>query len=141
MSQNSYFTDGKWTFKRIGRNIWKIYLTKNPYSITMTGSAVTTQLHIPFAHRWLRMHLYHTDSSYATSVNNLSVTLKRAAGTVHPLNKFEEYLFSEDYVVSSKVTEVYGEGFEYEAGVYSLILNTVTTELIFPIFYVQKLEA
>jgi hypothetical protein len=38
------------------------------------------------------------------------------------------------------IIEKFGEGFEYEAGTYNLILNTTNTDLIFPVFYIQKLE-
>jgi len=130
---------GVWTFKRIGKNIFKIYVTADPNSITMTGANVTTQLQIPFPHRILRMHLYHTNSAYAASTNALTIILRRSAGTLTPA-KFVEDLFNEDGIIVSKVTEVYGEGFEYEAGIYDLILNSTNTDLIFPIFYLQKLE-
>jgi len=131
---------GVWTFKRIGKNIYKIYVTTDPNSITMTGSDVKTQLQIPFPHRILRMHLYHTDSAYAASTDALNVILRRSAGTLTPA-KFVEDLFNESGITASKITEVYGEGFEYEAGIYDVILNSTSTDLIFPIFYVQKLEA
>jgi len=133
-------THGGWTFKRIGKNIYKIYRELSPYSITMTGADVTTKLPIPFPHRILRMHIYHTDSAYAASVDALDVILRRAAGSLTP-EKFEEDLFNESGIVLSKVTEVFGEGFEYEAGIYDVILNSTATDLIFALFYVQKLEA
>jgi len=128
-----------WTFKRIGKNIYKIYVTADPNSITMTGSDVKTQLKIPFPHRILRMHLYHTNSAYAASTNALTIILRRSASTLTPA-KFVEDLFNGS-ATASKISEVYGEGFEYEAGIYDLILNSTNTDLIFPIFYLQKLEA
>lgn len=133
-------THGGWIFKRIGKNIYKIYRELSPYSITMTGANVTTKIPIPFPHRILRMHLYHTNSTYVASTDALAAILRRAAGSLTP-ERVEEDLFNETAIVASKITEKYGEGFEYEAGVYDLILNTTNTDLIFPILYVQKLEA
>lgn len=129
-----------WTFKRIGKNIYKIYRTVSPNAITMTGADVTTQLQIPFPHRLLRMHLYHTTSAYVASSGMLTVTLARRETTLTP-ERFKENVFYESSIPASIITEVYGEGFEYEAGIYELTLNTNSTDLIFPLFYVQKLEA
>ena len=131
---------GGWTFQRFARNIYKATRTTAPHSITMTGSDVTTQLQIPFPHRILRMHCYHTDSAYAESDIPMAVILRRRVATVTPA-KFSEDLFNEDNINVSKMTEVFGEGFEYEAGIYDVILNTTSTHLIFPMFYIQKLEA
>ena len=130
--------EGVWTRERIGKNIWKYHITVSPNSITMTGAAVETQLSIPFPHRWLRMHFYHTDSAYAASETELSITIKRPVGLVSPA-KFEEYLFHEEKILDSKITEMFGEGFEYERGVWVVSLLSTATDLIFPIFYVQKL--
>lgn len=132
------FKQGLWTFKRIGKNIYKATITKSPYSITMTGSDVETELHIPFPHRWIRMHFYHTDSSYAANTTATAVYMKRSAGKIHPV-LFEEYLIAHSALTNSKLTETFGETYEYEIGTYTLLLNTTTTQLIFPVFYVQRL--
>jgi hypothetical protein len=55
--------------------------------------------------------------------------------------RFSEDLLNDVGVVASRITEVYGDNFKYEAGAYDLILTTTATDLIFPVFYVQKLEA
>jgi len=128
-----------WTFERVAMNIWKIYRTASPHSITMTGSAVTTQLVIPFAHRWLRMSFYHTDSSYAASTANLSVTMQRTADTIVPAN-FQEKLFADTAIITATSTETFGTKFEYERTIYDLLLNSTNTHLVFPLFYIQKLE-
>ena len=128
-----------WTFERVAQNIWKIFRTTAPHSITMTGAAVTTELVIPFAHRWLRMNWYHTDSAYAASVVNLSVTMQRTADTIVPAN-FEEDLFEDTAIVTATATEVFGEAFEYERTIYDLIMDTTNGHLVFPVFYIQKLE-
>ena len=129
-----------WTFERVAQNIWKIFRTTAPHSITMTGAAVTTQLNVPFAHRWLRMSWYHTDNAYAASVANLSVTMQRTADTIVPAN-FEENLFEDAAIVAATATETFGEKFEYERTLYDLILDSTNAHLIFPVFYIQKLEA
>ena len=130
--------EGVWTRERIGKNIWKYYITVSPHSITMTGAAVETQLSIPFPHRWMRAHFYHTTSAYVASSDVLDIIIKRPVGLASPA-KFEEYLFAEAKIVDDKVTEVFGEGFEYERGVWVISLSSTATDLIFPIFYVQKL--
>ena len=139
--EQKYYHEGVWTFQRIGKNIWKIYITKSPHSITMKGSDVTTELHIPFIHRWLRIHFFHTDSSYdaVTGGDRLNILLKRTAGTLTP-QKFEEYLYKETGLTSARITEVFGESFEYESGIHQLVLNSTSTNLVFPVFYIQKLE-
>jgi len=128
-----------WTFERVAMNIWKIYRTASPHSITMTGSAVTTQLVIPFAHRWLRMSFYHTDSAYAASTANLSITMQRTADTIVPAN-FAEDLFEDTVIVTDTATEVFGTAFEYERTLYHLIMDSTNNHLVFPVFYIQKLE-
>jgi hypothetical protein len=129
-----------WVFQHVAKNIYKIYPARSPHSITMTGADVTTALRIPFPHRLIRLHWRHTDSAYAASTDALAIILRRPEGSMTP-EHFEEDVFNETNIVKSKGTEKYGEGFEYEAGVYSVILNTTNTDLIFPILYVQKLES
>ena len=137
-TENKKFVNG-WTFERVAQNIWKVYRTTAPHGVTMTGAAVTTQLNIPFAHRWLRMHFYHTDDSYDASILNLSVTMQRTADTILPAN-FEEDLFEDTAIVAATSTEVFGEAFEYERTLYDLILDSTVDHLVFPVFYIQKLE-
>ena len=132
------FTIGGWTFKRFAKNFFKIYRTVSPNTITMTGAAVETQLSIPFPHRWNHVHFYHTTSAYVASSAVLDIIIKRTVGLVTPA-KFEEYLFHEEKILDSKITEMFGEGFEYERGVWVVSLTSTATDLIFPIFYVQKL--
>ena len=85
------------------------------------------------------MHFYHTDSSYDASIDNLSVTMQRTADTIVPAN-FEEDLFEDTAIVTATATETFGEKFEYERTLYDLILDSTNAHLIFPVFYIQKLE-
>jgi hypothetical protein len=131
---------GVWTIERIAKtNLYKVYITLDPHAITMTGLNVVTQLHIPFPHRWLRIHFCHTDAAYAPSLAYLRITLRRELGTMFP-PLFIDDLFCEFNMNAVLIIEKFGEGFEYEAGTYNLILNTTNTDLIFPVFYIQKLE-
>lgn len=132
-----YQNDG-WSRGRIGKNIWKYFRTVSPHAITMTGAAVTTQLHIPFPHRWLRTTFYHTSSAYVENYELLSATIQRSIGTFTPA-KFKETLFAETEITDPDWTELWGERFEYEAGVWDIILTAASTDLIFPLFYVQNL--
>ena len=135
------FLGAIWTMVRIGNtNIYKVYITAAPNGIVMTGAAVTTQIAVPFPHRWLRIHFYHTTIAFVASADALAITLRRPAGAMTP-ERFSEDLYNVAATVASRITEVFGGDFEYEAGAYDLILNTTATDLIFPLFYIQKLEA
>jgi len=135
------YLGGVWTMARIGKtNIYIIRVTAAPGTIAMTGNAVITQLTIPFPHRWVRIHFYHMTAVYAASVDALAIILRRTAGTLTPV-RFSEDVFNGAAIVASRITEVFGEAFEYEAGTYDLSLNTTNTDLVLPLFYVQKLEA
>ena len=137
------YSEGFWTIERIGKtNIYKVYITAEPRAIAMPAVAadVTTQLHIPFSHKWLRFHFYHTDAAYAISIQPLRITIRRAVTTMLPVQFLDE-LFCEFEITDVIGIEKFGEGFEYEAGVWNIILNTAATELVFPLFYIQKLEA
>lgn len=129
-----------WTFKRIGKNIWKIYPTASPHSITMTGSDVTTPLTIPFPHRLVRLTFFHTDSSYAAVTDELDITLKRTQAQGYP-QKFEEIVYYDASLQDSYPTARGGETYEYEGSVYQLILKCGTSgHLVFPVLYIQMLE-
>ena len=134
---------GFWTMERIGKtNIYKVFITAEPRAIAMPAVAadVTTQLSIPFPHRWLRVHFYHTTAAFVVSFEPLRITIRREVTTMLPVEFLDE-LFCEFDITDVIGIEKFGEGFEYEAGVWNIILNTVATELVFPLFYIQKLEA
>jgi hypothetical protein len=133
---------GPWTMERVGKtNIYKVYITAIPHAVTMPAVAadVTTQLQIPWPHKWLRIHFYHTTAAFGVSVTAMRVTLRRAVGVMFP-NEFLDELFCEFDITDTIMIEKFGEGFEYEACTWALILNTTATELVFPVFYIQKLE-
>jgi hypothetical protein len=130
---------GLWTFECIGKtNEYKVYPTVDPNGIAMTAADVVTQLHIPFPHRWEHIHFYHTTAAYVASADALAAILRRTAGTLTPV-RFSEDLFNEPALVASRITEVFGEPFKYEATTYNLTLNTTNLHLIFPLFYISKL--
>lgn len=129
---------GLWEFHNIARNFIKIYPHTSPHKITMTGSAVETQLQIPFMHRLNKLIMYHTDSSYAASAVALDIYLDRKAGQNFP-PKFEERVFKRLAYNKAKATIVLGERYEYEASVYTLSLNSTNTHLIFPVLYIQRI--
>jgi len=135
------FTVGDWVFQQVAKNIFKVHWQPDPHGIAMTGSDVEKRLNIPFPHRWLRMTFYHTDSSYAVSTDALFIHIYRKAGAIAPLSKLVESLFREHDIVASKITEVWGLAFEYEACDWQLVLNSTSTDIIFPIFYVQRLPS
>ena len=140
-SGQRYFTEGAWHFDLVAKNIWKIYYSgasKIAY-IAMTGSDVTTELHIPFSHRWNSTHFYHASSANADSHDTLTITIRR------PKTKNTPRLFEEEMVVikttATKKSDTWGEKFEREESTYNIILNTTSTDLVYPVFYVQQLGA
>lgn len=138
-----FYHVGLWTFERLGKtNIYKVYITEIPHAVAMPAVAadVTTQLQIPWPHKWLRIHFYHTTAAFGVSLTALRVTLRRAVGIMFP-NEFLDELFCEFGITDTIMIEKFGEGFEYESSTWNLILNTTATELVFPVFYIQKMEA
>jgi hypothetical protein len=130
-----------WTMERIGNtDIYKVYITAAPNGIVMTGANVTTQISFPFPHKWESILFYHTTVAFVASTDALTIILRRSAGAMTP-ERFSEDLLNDVGVVASRRTENFGDPFKREAGAYDLILNTTATDLIFPVFYVQKLEA
>jgi len=101
----------------------------------MTGSDVTKELYIGFTHRLLRMHFYHTDSSYAASTDELFVRIERSAGTLYPL-RFEEYLYDKSLIINSRISLLFTE-LDYEASVWKFTFNSTNTDLIFPVVYIE----
>ena len=86
------------------------------------------------------MSWYHTDSTYVASVVSTSITVQRTASKIVP-HHFEEDLFEDTAIITATATEVFGEAFEYERTIYDLIMDTTNGHLVFPVFYIQKLEA
>lgn len=137
------YQSGVWMIERIGKtNIYKVYLQADPPAIAMPAVAadVTTDLHIPFPHKWLRIHFYHTTAAFVVSQDYQRITLRREVGTMFPAQFLDE-LFCEFYVNAVIMCEAFGDNFKFEAGTYHLILNTTATDLVFPLFYIEKLEA
>lgn len=135
-----YFTEGSWYFDLIGKNIWKITYkgASNITYIAMTGSDVTTELHIPFPHRWNSTHFRHADSSNDDSNAKLTITIRRAKTKNTPA-QFEEDMFHIANYQHVKLTELWGEMFEREASTYNVIMNSTSTDRIYLVFYIQKL--
>jgi len=135
-----YFSEGTWHFDLVGKNIWKISYrgAANITYITMDGTAITTELHIPFAHRWNSTHFRHTDNTNTESTAGLNFTIRRAAGKNQPA-QFEEDMLYLFVFTGSKRSDLWGEMFEREASTYDIIFETTTAHRVYPVFYVQKL--
>lgn len=139
MIQRTFKLNG-WQYENIGKNLWRIYRQASPYSITMTGSNKTTQLRIPWMHRWVRLHLYHTDSSKDASTDELDVILRRGVGTIPPILDFVDDLYARADITQSKIIKVFGEDYKFEASTWSIILNSTSTDLVFVLVYVEQLK-
>lgn len=129
---------GLWTFRKFGKVFYRIFPTD--FFITMTGADVNTQLRIPFDHKWIRTDFYHTLAGAAdVSVASLLISIQRRAGVVEPIADFVEFLFHEDRIRHAQIGENWGENFEYEATTWDIILNSDNTDLVYPIFVVERL--
>lgn len=132
---------GDWIFENIAGNYIRVYYAKtSDHAIDISaGGSDSIQLQVPFLHRILRFHIYHTDSSYASSVVSLDVQVDRKTANIGGLPKFTDILFSEENIAHDTMAEYFGEGFEFEASTWTLYLATTATHKIFPLFYIQKL--
>jgi len=130
---------GDWTFESVGRNYVKIYPKVSPHGITLTGSTKGTELIIPYLHRLVRITLHQTNSSYVSADSWGSVFIYKKAGKNKP-QKHEEYIFGRDGGLDAWMTEIFGNGFEYEAGTYNIDILGADTNIIFPVIMIQKLS-
>ena len=134
------FQEGNWKFQCIGQNFYKVYYNAAGVTyIAQTASDVSKDLTVPFFHRWVRASFYHTDSSNVESTGYWTVTLIRNTSTTAP-TLFQEYLYGDEKMHSPRITEKFGEGFEYEGGTYRLTLNAGNTTRSVPQFIIQKLD-
>ena len=134
------FQEGNWKFQSIGQNFYKIYYNAAGTTyIAMTGSVVSTDFMIPFFHRWVRISFYQTASDDTASTDYINLTLIRTTSTSAP-TRFQEYLYGDEEMRSARITEKFGEGFEYEGGTYKLSLQAASTRRVTPQFIIQKLE-
>lgn len=133
------FTSGEWIFKHIGKNIYKVYPLIAPHGMVIPAAAtITKQLPISFSHRIIRIHFYHTDSAYAASIASLTFMLERLASSMTP-SKFADMLYRKTDITTSKNIVTFGEGFEFDSCVWSITFASTATDIVFPIFYIQKL--
>lgn len=141
MKTEQFVDMGDFRAEHIGSNFYKITAKTSDNSLTLTaGTDVTTQLRIPFPHRWVRASFLHTDATYVVMTNSqLNILLKRTQGQGLPL-KFEEYLYFDERIVSGNVTKPFGETNEYEASIYQLtLLGWTAGELVVPVLIIQKM--
>ena len=138
---STHFVEGDWTFQRFARNLYKVFPHDGLSNrIVMTGADKTTEIFIPFPFRWLRVHIYHTDNADSASSDALNLMIKRlATKTGHP-STFSEILFATTGETDSWLTVPFGIGFEYEAGIWQLTLNSTNTDRVYPVLYLQKME-
>lgn len=134
------FEIGPWNLDRISdTRVYKAYIRVDDQAIVMTGADVETQLVIPFPHKWLRTDFYHTDAAFAASMDALYLSIQRPAGTVPGLDVFIEYLIDKYDITDAEFGENWGENFEYEDCEWVVILNTTATDLVYPIFYLERI--
>lgn len=129
---------GVWTFARYAHRRWKVFIRDSDGNrLLMTGSDVTTELHIPFAHRFLSWDFYHTDTDGAASTDSLTITVRRTVGkSTHP-TRLGSCLYSAAHTSTNTTLVV---PLEHEMGLYDLVLNTTDTDYVVPCVYLLELE-
>ena len=132
---------GNFLLRFVGKNHIIVFPHPDIYTnccIPMTGADVTVEITIPYFHRINKLVLIHLDSSYDKSTDALDVDFecKQGKSTISP--KWTDMLFQEDNIAVAEITEVFGEGFEYEPRTWSLTLNTTNTDLVIVVLYIQK---
>ena len=133
-------TDG-WRFQRITAecNHYIVFVDPNfnaNNAIAMTGADVTKQIRIPFAHRVNKIVLVHLSAALALSADALNIDFGSSNGSDY-VQKLKDSIWTETASTISKFTEVFGDGYEYEARTWTLTLNSTATDLIIPVIYVQ----
>lgn len=118
----------------LGKKLYKLTL-KDPFYVLQTGSAVTKNYKLPFAHRLVRVEVKHTDSSDAD--NTAAFTWSFAVQKVKGI--FEKII---DYASATKTDFIwkFGEGWEFPNGVYKFITNTTNTHRAYLTMVIQLLE-
>lgn len=106
-------------------------------AVPMTGADVTKAIRIPFPHRINKICFYHMTSAFAASTDPFSYSFAVKQGQHDFLAKLEDALVSVSGSTSSKIIEVFGTAYEYEARTWTLTMNTTNTDLIIPVIYVQ----
>jgi hypothetical protein len=128
---------GIWRFERIGdSNRYKVTIKIEPCCITMTGADVTTEMEIPFAHRWVRTHFKHMTALYAEATGEMDILIRRKLGAQKP-QYYDEDVVRITGTTAVRRTDKWAEGFEYEPTVYQILLNSTATDVVLPVFYLQ----
>jgi len=135
---------GDFNFRHIGKNHIAIYPHKEKHTnnaLTQSGSDIKYYIDIPYFHRIVKLVLLHLTSAFAKSTDEMKVALELEVGKSIFSPKFSEILFYEERIVDAEITELYGNGFEYEPRTWTLTLNSTSTDLIIPVLYIQKENA
>lgn len=130
---------GVWTFARYAHRKWKVYIRNADNNrVAMTGSAVTTELHVDFPHRFGHMIFYHTDASGDASTDSLTITVRRPPNKISHPTRGSEDLYTGSH--TSADTTVAVPRVDREAGVYEVLLNTTSGHFVVPTVYLEELE-
>ena len=143
MANKRQYDGVDFVLERIGDSssrFYKAIIKASPYSITLTGAAVTKTLLIPFTHRMVSMKLYQTDSSHDANTDAVAVTFQRPKGSVPKQPYFVDVLFYDAAIAKSTIQENFGTTFEYEPSTWQLILDGTDTNIMELQIYVQKCE-
>jgi len=134
------FNDGLWTFNRAGNELWRTFVSKVPHGFSMTGSNVSKQLVIPFTHKLLRVHFYHTDNAYAANVTSTAFSLKRAVGEIGDLEYFEDVIINEATLTDSRAMFTFGDCFKFDSCVWTFVMNTSNGHIVYPLVFIEALS-
>jgi len=127
-----------WTFMHAFGNFYKCIYKKG--AIVMTGSAVDTDIDIPFPFRLIRLVLYHiVTATKAASTDPLTISFHRPVGSIQTHPAMKDVTWSLDSCTKSNPEKIFGEGYEFEDCKWQLELTSANTNSVHVLLYVQKL--
>lgn len=130
-----------WLSQFIGKNVYRVWYDNAGVNYIITSTSdVTTELAIPWSHRWISIHFKHYNSAGNDLYDYpLKVIIRRPPAKNTPY-AFSEDVFYGENMMFPTISETFGEKFEREPSVYNVVLNAHDTDRIAPVFYIQKLD-
>ena len=130
---------GDFWMDRIGLTNYFVCYIKN---IPMTGSDVTKQLSMPFAHRILHIKLYHGDANYDANTDNLACTFEVPQNALPDFPYWQDQLWKDLYIKDARRTHAFteNEGGVFDPRQWKVTLNTTNGHHVTIRVKIQMLE-
>lgn len=129
---------GVWEYEPFASNLIRIHYKGN--YITMTGSAVTTEIPIHWPHRIVKIEMNHTDSSDDASTDAWDYKLRRTKGKLAGIGNMQSTILTVTNSAASEILETFGENYEYRASTWDLVMDTTNTDRVYVELTVQRLS-